>query len=235
MTIATALTTLQNRVNSIYTELGNKHIDMGTASNKNLSNAINIIKNIRNIYSDSSGILYRQYDKFYVNADVNFYIPYLINVNSEFRATVQCTAASTLSSLWTQNNNISYYWYSGSANNRFGTLAIAMTNRDGNKINIVQNKDGIWQDNFPNWQTTKKGSYSGTPSFDSSNPNVTLFGDGSRRIKGYIWNIKILESGSTKFNLIPVLRLSDSKPGLFDIVSSVFYTPNGNNPTLSNG
>lgn len=64
---------------------------------------------------------------------------------------------------------------------------------------------------------------------DGNNVELRLFkrANNNQPLHGRISEFTITNNGTTKLHLIPCIRKSDSKPGMYDIVSKTFYTNAG--------
>lgn len=79
---------------------------------------------------------------------------------------------------------------------------------------------------YVNIDGTRKITVSSSPSGDGT--NLRLFNHYNRYwTLGNLYSCQIWNGGSLVRDYIPVLRKSDNKPGLYDIVNNVFYTNSG--------
>lgn len=92
------------------------------------------------------------------------------------------------------------------------------TNRHQFRLNLYQRRFAQLDDNEPE-------VYNGNPAFTEGCP-ITLFArsrPGAVDFKGYVcvYSSKIYESGELVQDLIPCVRKSDSKPGMYDLCGSI--------------
>lgn len=132
---------------------------------------------------------------------------------------------------YAENNSAGMlYVYCGkySGGNFTGVDNATFPHRDGNYIRFIQDRNTV---DFTNLGTGANWTYTFNEETFQSTRNLALFYFSSPSAfatkGGYIKSCKIWDNGSLVRDFVPVIRMTDNEPGMYDKKNRVFYTNAG--------
>ena len=135
------------------------------------------------------------------------------------------SAAIRPGTLWMSVNNHAFRMSIGSDNSAVSKVSYTYDTNIHTFTNEIDGRNKTYRVTYDNVESYK--TYSGTVYSDIS---ICLFRSSTntyRPISTRIFYFIICENGQEARNLIPMLRNSDNKPGMYDLVNDVFYTNQG--------
>ena len=127
--------------------------------------------------------------------------------------------------LWMSVNDSAFRMSIGSDNSAISKVSYAYDTDIHTFTNEINNSNKTYRVTYDNTESYK--TYSGTVYSDIS---ICLFRSSTntyRPISTRIFYFIICENGQEARHLIPVVRNTDDKPGMYDLVNDVFYTNAG--------
>lgn len=153
-------------------------------------------------------------------------------IDFEFAQTMKTSAEQPIVSIWTS----AYGYWNTFIHNGLRTLDIYTSGHHyakDNAITLDTKHTASLTRSGANWTLTLDGEQT-TWAFSPSGVNNTTVkvlarGDLNANSTPYIrlYSMKLSISGGKAFDLIPCIRKSDDKPGMYDTVSKTFYTNTG--------
>ena len=216
---------------------GSQYINTGVKNTTEYVTETNYLSNRNRVPSEYAEVEY-------IKADANQWINTLYVLKSDvfkvdFKVSLDLNDINRLTLFGSSNANTHSYTLCIWHNDDYGEGIFKHWVGDGGELMPITYQNGVNEATYEVNNGVVSARVNGT-SYSSSYPGQAyndgqfyIFGenygnDCKERANGYtLYSFKLTEGGKEARNFIPVIRLSDNKPGLYDTVTRAFFTNQG--------